>query len=172
LSADEIRQHTGLTGKATSLLIEHYETIFTDVQITKDDFCNSEDLELLMAPKLNMVNVNHLIARHQLRKGSRIPWVPSVKAEKNPKFEKPTIKPNEEGESSSSGLLTPTRMGAAWESMRMMARPSVSELPPAAMFAPSLIAGDEYAELSHLAEEVGDGESEGRPVGDTAEETG
>jgi hypothetical protein len=126
----EAQRQIALANLAAATLIEGYSRIFADVTITSDDFCTTEDLETLKAPKLNMAAVNHLIVRDTLRRESLIPWLPACRAELKHNYIRPARKPQEQHvlEMGRRPLLTPAKMTAVMQSMITMARMSKSPM--------------------------------------------
>ncbi|OHS99469.1 RhoGAP domain containing protein [Tritrichomonas foetus] len=85
-------QESGFVNSAFSLLLTHYKEMI-DIELTNEDFCDEEDIAQICSPKINMVNVKHLIVRCKLRENSLIPYVPTCRVSKNEMFKRPTKKP-------------------------------------------------------------------------------
>jgi hypothetical protein len=92
-SSADMQSHIALITRATQFFIGNCNEIFAEASIANRDFCTPEDISIIMAPKLNMANVNHLIVRDAFRRESLIPWKPPCQVENRPSYERPSRAP-------------------------------------------------------------------------------
>lgn len=86
-------KNSSLANNAFEIMISHFNEIFGDIALDDSVICEDEDLEPLLAPTLNTVNVNHFVVRNKYRQGSLIPYVPVCRISNSPEFKRPSFQP-------------------------------------------------------------------------------
>jgi len=92
-NSDQVFDYSAFSNAAFSLMVEHYNVIFSNVRFPKTAFCAFEDIALLNSPQFTPNFLQFQIRKWQERKNSLIPFVPTCRIKDEGPFKRPTRTP-------------------------------------------------------------------------------